>query len=564
MESQSPEERQIAHAIAQLEQQWSVMNSTMMEKILALRYRVNALLPICQLPDEILLEIFMEVQYAYRLQLRPFQWVPPIAHVCRRWRDIALSAPMLWTNITNRPLSWLEPALERSQTSPLSIYLSTSCNMLPESAEQRLEQVVGNKDRLKKFGITSTPEVVEKWIMRLPSSAPFLEKLALISTRPSSPRHLEQLFKEGAPRLKKLQMRGFSANWNRSLIGRLKTFELTCFQSQLLLQTVLDALRNMPQLEKLALELNSQGTIVPPSPYTKMELPGLKYMRLRGEPRMINAILMALAIPASTELNIHCVGDSFDDHYAEFSSAISSLWTNPHNFRSDPPYYQSLRLDLFDSRIGLWLWNERIQFSESMFVALESQPAAAAVLQLGKVPIGSYHHLFNLPLTNIRSFALLHTLPTHEELSLLIAHLPCLEEVYLSEYASEHFASALKLDPAFSIRRSRSRSEDRVVTYAPLLTDIHLGCNNFGQRPRGARRRRDQSMPFHQMASCLAARATHNAKTPTLTLDPTGWRLTVTQIKDLRRRVPGIRIIEWPQGATEGQTGLGASYIQPE
>ena len=90
--------------------------------IRALRLRRNALSPISTLPPEVLTAIFSLLcpqssdenpdHHLARLHL---------CHVCHRWREIALSQPLLWSNVNFATLS-LAGAIEilaRSKSVPL-------------------------------------------------------------------------------------------------------------------------------------------------------------------------------------------------------------------------------------------------------------------------------------------------------------------------------------------------------------------------------------------------------------------------------------------------------------
>ena len=58
--------------------------------------RMNALVPACSLPPELLLPIFKDVAretYPYP------QWVQSTTHICTYWRSVALTSASLWTHI---------------------------------------------------------------------------------------------------------------------------------------------------------------------------------------------------------------------------------------------------------------------------------------------------------------------------------------------------------------------------------------------------------------------------------------------------------------------------------
>ncbi|KAJ6595056.1 hypothetical protein DFH09DRAFT_1024921 [Mycena vulgaris] len=87
-----------------------------------------------RVPSELLCEIFLLTSPHTRLIAGEATTQPPwyIGHVCRLWRDAALSYPLLWTNIeihlcpslsfkANYPLSMVETQLLRSTNAPLEV-----------------------------------------------------------------------------------------------------------------------------------------------------------------------------------------------------------------------------------------------------------------------------------------------------------------------------------------------------------------------------------------------------------------------------------------------------------
>ncbi|KAI0316917.1 hypothetical protein OF83DRAFT_1059563, partial [Amylostereum chailletii] len=95
------------------------------------RHRRNALAPVHTLPSEILLKIFgqLSVDWAPRKgngsRGEPsfvLGWIR-VTHVCRHWREVALFAPTLWSDVKVESYSypWIEEVVRRSGTAPLSL-----------------------------------------------------------------------------------------------------------------------------------------------------------------------------------------------------------------------------------------------------------------------------------------------------------------------------------------------------------------------------------------------------------------------------------------------------------
>ncbi|KAI0051988.1 hypothetical protein FA95DRAFT_1451575, partial [Auriscalpium vulgare] len=101
-------------------------------RLLPGRQQHNNCLTIVRLPPEILTIIFMHVSppevrcdWADRVwvdeSLADIGWIA-ITHVCRRWRQVAIGYPLLWTNIDfSYGRAWTQAFLSRARSAPLSI-----------------------------------------------------------------------------------------------------------------------------------------------------------------------------------------------------------------------------------------------------------------------------------------------------------------------------------------------------------------------------------------------------------------------------------------------------------
>jgi len=88
--------------------------------------RRNMLIPISILPAEILARIFHFVAFSEPLYSRtPTLDSVNFTHVCRRWRQVALDDPTLWTHFSNFPRNkdWISERLSRARNAPLVIEL---------------------------------------------------------------------------------------------------------------------------------------------------------------------------------------------------------------------------------------------------------------------------------------------------------------------------------------------------------------------------------------------------------------------------------------------------------
>ncbi|KAH9959479.1 hypothetical protein BC827DRAFT_507444 [Russula dissimulans] len=91
---------------------------------------LNPIRPAHRLPREILMQIFALVGSGKRIL--------PVSHVCRRWRDVALKTPELWSTFEPDDFTPMVPvALQRSGDHLLDVSLHASCDEI-----SRLERLL--------------------------------------------------------------------------------------------------------------------------------------------------------------------------------------------------------------------------------------------------------------------------------------------------------------------------------------------------------------------------------------------------------------------------------------
>jgi len=230
-----------------------------------LHYAANATAPLNKLPPELLHAIFSylcpETHRNWDVErTSPYEDLLAVTHVCRHWRDIAVSATGLWTYIIlaagfmKGEISIAQLCMRRSGVQPLDLFYTLSpvfvhpgCGwMLPDS--RRLRSAVYGY-----VGESSGDELVSFF-----RQAPYLERLEI---RGSASFPLPTLFSGTTPRLRELTISRCTP-WPNNQFGSLTALNLL-LQKDVVIHSLLDALRRSPHLEELLLGREFQPDVEP-------------------------------------------------------------------------------------------------------------------------------------------------------------------------------------------------------------------------------------------------------------------------------------------------------------
>ncbi|KAJ7623942.1 hypothetical protein DFH06DRAFT_758569 [Mycena polygramma] len=166
--------------IVELEQtlsQLRIEQSQAQERLDSYRY------PVLTLPTELVSEIFLHVlpRYPNFPELTGLSSPTPLTQICRRWRDIALGTPELWSaisslnnNLDGRELRIFEFWLNRSRHCPLSITLATD---VAWACDELVEAVIPHRARWQHLKF----EVESKHLRIFDGPMPLLRHLELIT-----------------------------------------------------------------------------------------------------------------------------------------------------------------------------------------------------------------------------------------------------------------------------------------------------------------------------------------------------------------------------------------------
>lgn len=255
-----------------------------------LKARHNHLAPINRLPPEILAS---GVFFALKVSIGPKKraWIN-VTHVCRRWRDDALSDASLWTEIGGSRLSkeWLHATLKRSRSMPLFV----SVEMMWQT--EALFFVMRHAGRFKKLRIQRKNFLSMKTILAwLGRPAPLLEQLDLSTSDPIIVPPM--LFAGESPKLRYLSLDvNCQVAAGSPFLLNITHLNLRAIRRKYALEQLVDLFSSTPALQHLSL-----FNIVAAGAATQepVSLHNLMSLRLIDVPRSCRTFFKAFNLPSS-------------------------------------------------------------------------------------------------------------------------------------------------------------------------------------------------------------------------------------------------------------------------
>jgi len=290
--------------------------------------------PISSLPNELLAEIFERGRSKGRSP-HPKTKLPfevHISHVSRRWRDVAINLPCLWTNIhIYTTLLWIGEYLERSRSCNLDLLISLWDTEYIEDINKRAERIdyilnllLPHVDRWSSFALEGCYEQsVYMALSRLHHlRAPALRKLtitfedmmdSLVGTNFSS-----QIFTDGAPLLTHARLDMLRCCWPP--LNTLTSLDLLQpHRSELVYNRFLQTLTTSQCLTRLCLQARD---IVYDcwrlDRYTTKQLPTLRSLQLIQMSYLTSSLLLAVSAPQLESLQLEGIESN---HLSAFCEA---------------------------------------------------------------------------------------------------------------------------------------------------------------------------------------------------------------------------------------------------
>ncbi|KAH6904631.1 hypothetical protein BKA70DRAFT_1295926 [Coprinopsis sp. MPI-PUGE-AT-0042] len=326
-------------------------------QILELKTGRNALAPISILPEDVMGSIFLEVKTtAEGSDENRKAWIRS-SHVCRRWRDMMLDYPLLWSGFAPGDVSLLEQALARSKEVPLTIKFHS--NSAIESALPVLSKALSQTSRLKDLNLQGYASTLERVFAPLVTAAPILQTLSIHSTdgvASLSPDFLNQ----DAPSLQELRLRDYTISLTSPLLRGLTHLMMKVDETTPSMpgDDVLNALNGMPGLVDLDLDLGNVNTDDTASTAQITELPHLSKLTLKRCGRLFPS----LRVPTTCKVWVSCAKVA-DADLEQMAVTFVSCWLSPTRVACEDPLMQSARIEENSAKttVSLYGWPEGFQ-----------------------------------------------------------------------------------------------------------------------------------------------------------------------------------------------------------
>ncbi|KAF7985150.1 hypothetical protein HWV62_7716 [Athelia sp. TMB] len=284
----------------------------------------SAISPMRRMPAELLAEIFRHMTTITSVndynRVSAIQEATLPTHICRRWRDIAISIPALWSNISVRIARRDNlPSLTRAQTwisrtagYPLSVQLVWLSQAPDKDWVSLLDIIIPHAARWRSLKIDIASDRREHHLSAIRHNIPMLDTV-----------HISQMSEwldifELAP-----QLRRATFNINTAALPKLRLpwAQLTyCRPGRLSVAACLGMLQRCPNLVSLDANLIHEMSAILTPP---VSLPYLSTLIIYAECDT-TSFFLSLALPSLTEIEYYADDEDTDTTAVPFTSVLSS------------------------------------------------------------------------------------------------------------------------------------------------------------------------------------------------------------------------------------------------
>ncbi|KAI0367066.1 hypothetical protein BV20DRAFT_580493 [Pilatotrama ljubarskyi] len=300
--------------------------------------------PINRIPPELLVSIFQWVQWLYGWPhyssfSRPRDWLQ-LTWVCRYWRSVALSTPILWASIVHcrqatSQEDWLYAFLERASGAMLDVRID-----FWEYSEPTLRSIMVHANNIQRLALDLSPGSysgatnLDELLHCFPSSMPALEwlELSVPSDWTSKPSSDASLSRQRLPNLQRLKLWGFNFPWESDLYTSLRSLALIHLRAPPAITELFHILLACPELEVLELERydGDRDLEFPDDLHLRadapvLSLPRLSKLQLYASLRTVSYICDRLLVPSTCYKDVRTTLPGSDTRQAEPISIIAKL-----------------------------------------------------------------------------------------------------------------------------------------------------------------------------------------------------------------------------------------------
>ena len=280
----------------------------------------NTLAPINKIPPDILSLIPNYWRDAYR-----DRGLVRLTHVCRSWRGILTSCPLLWTRLDCTSVAKTKTHIERSKASPLEIFLGWSNVSYQKEALILTATHVGRLRTLSTFGDAT-------WVLTVLAEhfscpVPLLEKINIHRAYGRAPVLPDKLFNGDLSSLRELRLAGgiMPRPWRG--LSNLTPFKLCYVRGDRILVTqLLDFFESVPHLRYIHFCDSIPNSSNAPAKRV-VSLPHLKNLCIIAQPAH-SVFLNHLSIPTGASLHLEF---TFSGKKSPIPSYLPKSLGNFHN-----------------------------------------------------------------------------------------------------------------------------------------------------------------------------------------------------------------------------------------
>ena len=252
----------------------------------------NSFAPISRIPPE----VFPLIPDYYGGGGKGDEALIVLTHVCRGWRDVLISRPSLWTRLDFENVDKTHTYIQRSQNSPLELYLGKY-----EVANDAFALVIPHIRRTKSLTIRGNglPSALTHFLCHAPS----LEKLDINICTVTEPVLDDALFNGDLSSLRVLRLENVVTNLPWKNLTNLRTINISSFQRFETTQ-VLDFLGSAPLLHSVLLwySIPHSSDASPGRMVTLRHLRHLKVFTMGTDSDPHSTLLRHLNIPVGVSL----------------------------------------------------------------------------------------------------------------------------------------------------------------------------------------------------------------------------------------------------------------------